>query len=104
MRKSDGGDCYEVAGRIAIDARDEYTVCHGTVVGTGGPHHGRAFGHAWVEFERGGVAFVMDQSNGNDVVIPAELYYRLGSITDVARYTGREACQRMVDTGHFGPW
>lgn len=107
------GDCYEAAAKfivydVDVDEVDKYFVCHGIVVGTGGKVLGLRYGHAWVEMqpESGFGTLVIDKSNGNDVVVPKEMYYRVGQIDpqNVIRYTVREARRLLVSSGHYGPW
>lgn len=96
------GDCYQVAGRAAMDAMGDvpgFLVAHGTVVGQG-PVSGVQFGHAWIEIGD----TVIDMSNGLNATMQVDAYYALGKITDVSKYTAREAMNLMVETGHFGPW
>ena len=76
-------------------------VVHGVVTGQG-PIAGLRIAHAWNEV--GGA--VVDASNGRMVVLPVELYYRLGEVQEgeVRRYD-LEAARRALDaTGHCGPW
>jgi hypothetical protein len=96
-----GGDCYVVAGHYALEhpLEEHAHVCHGTAIGHG-PIRGVRFGHAWIEV--GDV--VIDQSNGNDAVMPKSVYYEAGQIMDVHRYTCSEAIRMMAKHEHFGPW
>ena len=90
------GDCYEVHGE-AIALNDESgLLCHGTVWHSKSGWHG----HAWIE--RGEV--VCDYSNGSINVLSKELYYALGYIKDVKRYSADEARRMMLKTRHFGAW
>ena len=95
------GNCYEVAYRIAmaggVAARDGrvWRLCHGLVEG-GGKRHG----HAWVEAD----GWALEFSNGESVVVPADVYRRLGKVTDVQEYEWHEAAAASVRERHFGPW
>lgn len=100
------GDCYEAAGRYVTDAAfvgqaDSHTLVHGVVSGQG-PLEGRRFGHAWVEVDD----VVVDASNGRNLVLPRDAYYRLGRVVaeECRRYTPEEATIEMVRSKHWGPW
>lgn len=112
-----GGDCYFVAGNIAlkrsfpkISAKypiSEFTgtpyVIHAEVSGQG-QLSGFRYGHAWVEDD----LYVYDLSNGREIVFPKQLYYAMGNVTTVSpqyyKYTFDEAVKKMVDSGHYGYW
>ncbi len=96
---TDGGDCYAVAGRIALSAPDDHLLCHGTVTGRG-KVSGIPFGHAWIEVGDE----VIDKSNGLNARVHRDAYYALGQVWDVTRYTPAEARRLMGLTRHFGPW
>lgn len=104
-RRRGGGDCYEVAGGLVLED-PRYTLVHGEPLGTGGEVAGVRFGHAWVEFEAGGVWFVLDQSNGGDHLLPRDLYYAIGHVDNrpTRRYTREEARLVILQQGHWGPW
>lgn len=74
-------------------------IAHGLVLH---PDLNKYHAHAWVEVG----ALVFDQSNGNDVVLPAAWYYEAGQINPekVARYTREEARANMLKHEHYGPW
>ena len=109
------GDCYEAAGKVIAN----YTagnpqirmmesvgltkvLCHGMVVGTKGVLLGTKYDHAWVEIE--GAELVYDNSGGANVICPRDVYYAVGNVTDVRRYTREEASAMMLKHGHYGPW
>ena len=78
------GDCYEAAGRYLTDAAfvgqaDGYTLVHGVVSGQG-PLAGRRIDHAWVEVDDGPVVMVVDVSNGRNLVLTRDDFYRLGRV------------------------
>lgn len=110
------GDCSQVAFHAVYEAfkrdDDTLTLCHGQVTGTDGPVKGVRFFHAWVEqelrFPGSEARFVLaiDRSNGSDVSLPRELYYRAGKIDpdEVARYTPKEAIVAALNAEHYGPW
>ena len=100
------GNCYQMALRMAT--RHE---AHGAVVVHGRPVYrgseliddpeGR-YDHAWAEVN----GMVLDYSNGNEVELPAPMYYRVGEIQqqNCKRYTVQAAHEHMMEFGHYGPW
>lgn len=110
------GDCYEAAGCYVQDAAltgdaDNLTLVHGVVSGQG-PLEGRRIGHAWVEVEERAPGFpisvwlVVDRSMGRNLVLPRDMYYRVGQIepAECTRYTPEEMTVRALKHGHWGPW
>jgi hypothetical protein len=120
------GDCFIVALDFIVTLEDDampdwHRLCHGTPVGQG-PIAGQRIAHAWVERDFPATAagggpngdwpampartIVIDLSNGAEVVMPREMYYRIGQIeeADVVRYTRREAIEHAVETMNYGPW
>lgn len=104
------GDCYVVAGQVAmgitpkeIDFVGTPYVVHGEVKGQGAIE-GLKYGHAWIEDD----VNVYDWSNGRELDFPKEIYYLLGGIEDkkgkLFKYTFDEARRKMLDTGHYGSW
>jgi hypothetical protein len=67
-----------------------------------GPLEGKKFGHAWGEM--GGM--VIDNSNGNQVAMPKELYYAMGKINkrEVFYYPGYKSLGKAGKAKHYGPW
>lgn len=112
-KKQKMGDCYEVAGRMAILGLSkapngekflgEPMVVHGEVEGQG-QIKGLRYGHAWVEDD----VYVYDFSNGKSLMLLKEVYYYLGKINQdkpkLYKYTFLQARQKMLKTGDFGPW
>lgn len=98
------GDCFPVAGRLIWEVADA-VLCHGLVTGTGAIK-GLVHWHAWVEQARPDGAWVIDRANGNDIEMPADIYYRLARVdpAEVHRYAFREACTQMLTAEHWGPW
>jgi len=98
------GDCYSVAANNAMDRG--LMLCHGRPVyrGTDTPDPDGRFGHAWNETVDGST--VIDQSNGLDVALPADLYYAVGNIepADVVRFTPSEVVDRVLAEMTWGPW
>ena len=110
------------------DDSGHWLLCHGTVTGQG-QVAGVRFGHAWIEyvdidpdygvskakkayrakFDKtvdNGLTFkiVVDRSQGRNLELPAALYYAIGHISDVHRYTYHEAVTMLADETIFGPW
>lgn len=98
------GDCFEVAGRAVIQPSiPGLKLVHAHVTGQG-KLKGKRFPHAWNEI--GDV--VLDNSNGNNIVMRKEQYYDLGKVLttpgEYAIYSDVEAKKKMVQKKHFGPW
>lgn len=100
------GDCYEANGQFFMDkavfpGKDpNMRLVHGEVTGQG-PLEGVKYGHAWVEDGN----TVIDVSNGRNVRMPKDAYYRLGRIEDnVHHYTAQEFRRKVTQYGHWGPW
>lgn len=115
--KNKGGDCYYVAGTIAMSEKlpklaKEFKipkfqgtpyVVHAEVSGQGAIS-GLRYGHAWVEDD----LYVYDFSNGREIVFPKQLYYSMGNVITTKpkyyKYTFKEAVEKMLETGHYGSW
>ncbi len=131
-RLSGEGDCYPTANMAVWDKvgspdEDNWRAVHGVVTGQG-ELEGVRFGHAWAEetqrfpipenimesgspeqraaWENMTFTIVHDNSNGNSISMPAEMYYAVGQIDEatVQRYTPAEVGRNMVNSGHHGPW
>jgi hypothetical protein len=112
-KKQNLGDCYEVAGRMAIMGLSKAPngekflgkpmVVHGEVEGQG-KIKGLRYGHAWVEDD----VYVYDFSNGKNLMLLKEVYYYLGKINQdkpkLYKYSFLEARKKMLETGDYGPW
>lgn len=109
---NEGGDCYVVALNLVLGFSEidcpfesgDLLLCHGTATGTGNGIKGRKFGHAWCEFVGDVETLVIDYSNGNRAVLPKPLYYKVGQVCDVSRYTLDEVRRMMIEHKHYGPW
>lgn len=115
QEKNRGGNCYEIAGKIAMATPETLKsmglpkfhgtpyVVHAQVIGQG-DIEGVKYGHAWVEDD----LFVYDFSNGRKIIFPKELYYLLGGVQTKKpiyfKYEFWEARKLMLDTGHYGSW
>jgi hypothetical protein len=115
--KNSGGDCYYVAGTIALNEKlpkssKEFKipnfvgtpyVVHAEVSGQGAIS-GLRYGHAWVEDDLN----VYDFSNGREIVFPKHIYYLIGNVVEKKpkyyKYTFKEAIDKMLSTGHYGSW
>jgi hypothetical protein len=95
------GDCFKAAAEFVMGGtQDEpLTLVHGTVLGSG-PIQGIRFTHAWVELGD----HVYEVANGRCDRMRAELYYRMGRVENVRRYTVAEVLTETLRTGHWGPW
>lgn len=106
------GDCYQVAGRFALDGvkkinNQEFIgtpfVVHAEVSGRG-DLNGVRFGHAWVEDDY----FIFDFSNGLNLIYPKVVYYSIGNVVKEEpkyyKYTFEEARNKMAVSLTFGPW
>jgi hypothetical protein len=104
------GDCYLVAGQIAMEIRSKKIDYKGTpyLVHAEVKHstiEGLRFGHAFIEDD----VFVYDFSNNREIIIPKQLYYYFGDINPkdkkkYRKYTFKQATKKMNDTGNFGCW
>ena len=104
------GDCYQANGRYVFKAElarqaQGYTLVHGMVSGQG-KLEGRRFGHAWVEIDDGPLIMVLDQSNGRNLLLPRDMYYRIGEVDpeECRRYTPEETLHQLARHHHWGPW
>jgi hypothetical protein len=106
------GDCYVIAGKIAlnntkglkgIDFIGEPYLVHAEVTGQG-EISGIRYGHAWIEDNE----LVYDFSNGNEIILPKTLYYSVARVVreepKYYRYTFKEAQDKMLSSGHYGYW
>lgn len=103
------GDCFDKAVEVAERFEKHYPdvrIVHGEPIGTGGEALGIRFPHAWVELDLNGLVFVIDESNGNSVMISKNDYYTIGNIVeaDAMKYTMTEARIMMLKHKHYGPW
>jgi len=111
LTEAKGGDCYESAFKELMDSdlfgkntNDDTTMIHAVVTGQG-DIDGVQHGHAWIEV--GDV--VIDQSNGRNIVMRKEDYYRIGKIdpnnsTEFKRYNRKEMAKKATQHKTYGPW
>ena len=107
----DGGDCFESALKELMgsnpfgkDHMDNMTLVHAAVTGQG-EIEGLKHGHAWNEI--GDV--VIDKSNGRNIVMRKEDYYKAGNIdpnntNEFKRYTRQEMAKMVSKFKTYGPW
>ncbi len=97
------GDCYVAASRflLMLGSGANAHLVHGEVEGQG-RIAGVRYGHAWVEIN----GAVIDPSNGRNLCMNRERYYRIGKIAaaKVRRYSFREMVEATAQFGHYGPW
>lgn len=104
MSKKEIGGCYEASGdyimRLHLKRASEgFLLCHGTAIGHG-PIKGVKFGHAWLEKK----GMVLDLSNGHNIMLDKEIYYKKGNIANVKKYTADETARIILKYEHWGPW
>lgn len=101
-KENGGGDCYVVGCKTMLDEAISFTsdwrLCHGNVWHSEAGWHG----HCWIEIADGHI--VVDDSNGHNVTVMSESYYRVGKVKDVKRYTREEARNLVLQEGNYGPW
>lgn len=96
------GQCYKDAYEALMRNHDDAVLVHGIVTGQGSIK-GIRYGHAWVERYHGCV--VEDQTvDGPNKLFLKDEYYCLGKITDVRKYTWKEAMEHALKTETYGPW
>lgn len=99
-----GGDCFVVAVENMMDdgPGGDMLLAHGIVSGQGALS-GIRFVHAWNEFPSG---YVLDESNGNSILMPVSQYYEMGDIDqeEVYLYDFEEMGRKILEFGTYGPW
>ena len=104
------GDCYLVAGQLALEIKNNDIDYKGTpyLVHAEVKHsqiEGLRYGHAFIEDDEN----VYDFSNNREIIIPKQLYYYFGDINPrdkkkYRKYTFKQAREKMLSTGHYGCW
>jgi transglutaminase-like putative cysteine protease len=106
------GDCFESAVNLMmtmrrVDPESSYTLVHGYPTGQG-PIAGIKHAHAWVEVQDpdGGPVWVLDESNGRSVHMPAAVYYYVGQIDpdECRRYSFESMATTLLEHETYGPW
>ena len=106
--KAKKGDCYQAAGRLALEfSRGKYpkaVLVHGVALNS---LDFMPMGHAWVEV--GNTCY--DYSNGRKLKVPKKEYYHSGAIGELMdkgykqyRYKGIEIATKILKHEHWGPW
>ena len=95
------GDCIVVACKRVLDEAD-LLFCYSTNVAGQGSLLGLRILHAWCEMQD----LVFDWSNGNQVCMKKEKYYKLAKIKnqDVTRQTQEEIRKLILKTKTYGGW
>jgi hypothetical protein len=104
------GDCYLVAGQLALEIKSKDIDYIGTpyLVHAEVQHSqlkNIRYGHAFIEDD----VNVYDFSNNREIIIPKQLYYHFGNINSkdkkkYRKYTFKEAREKMLSSGHYGCW
>ena len=100
------GECFQnTAEFILMKPEFEGTLvmlCHGMVWNSRDEFY---HPHAWLEWGDG-VPLCIDPSNGEEhaTILLAPMYYTIGRVKDVVRYTEDEVRDRLIETGVYGPW
>ena len=104
------GDCYLVAGQIAMEIRSKKIDYKGTpyLVHAEVRHSqidGLRYGHAFIEDDEN----VYDFSNNREIIMPKQIYYYFGDINPrdkkkYRKYTFKQAREKMLSTGNYGCW
>lgn len=99
-----GGDCYVAAYKLFNSQalhNKSLRLVHGIVTGQG-QLNGVKYDHAWVEDIS--KKLVYDYSNGRQIVLPSDVYYRLGKITNTKKYTFNQMLDMSIKYRTYGPW
>lgn len=105
MSEDSGGTCYESAFQL-MDQYPDAVLVHGYPVLTAGPHAGKRFGHAWIEFlNEHGLEMVLDYQKPDHTFVKA-LFYFVGQIDErrCRKYSQRDARRMVLRHMHYGPW
>lgn len=106
------GDCFDKHGRKFLfeNPGDNWKIVHGIVINS---KDKKPMEHCWLEKTEDvempdGRAWptttCVDQSNGHDVEIVAEIYYYSGRVQEMKKYDLESYRKFIHDTGHWGPW
>ena len=107
-KKAKGGDCYEAAGKLALEfirgKHPKAVLVHGVALNS---LDYMPMGHAWVEVGN----TVYDYSNNRKIKISKNKYYHSGAIDGLLkkgykqhRYKGLEVAESVLKYKHWGPW
>ena len=106
--KAKKGDCYQAAGRLALEfirgKHPKAVLVHGVALNS---RDYEPIGHAWVEVGN----TVYDYSNGRQIKKSKLFYYNMGAIDGLLkkgykqhRYKGLEVDESVLKYKHWGPW
>ena len=106
--KAKKGDCYQAAGRLALEfirgKHPKAVLVHGVALNS---LDYEPMGHAWVEVGN----TVYDYSNGKKATQNKLFYYNHGAIDGLMkkgykqfRYKGEKIAENILKQGHWGPW
>ena len=104
------GNCFDENGRYFLDnAQANWKIVHGVVINSADK---KPMGHCWIEVEykfktpRQQFVFVacIDKSNGNDVELPQEIYYKFGQISETKKYDIDQYRKLLIQHENWGPW
>lgn len=104
------GDCYLVAGQMAMKIYDKKINYIGTpyLVHAEVRHskiENLRYGHAFIEDDEN----VYDFSNNRKIIMPKQIYYYFGDINPkdknkYKKYNFKQAKEKMLSTGNYGCW
>ena len=99
------GRCYETAVNEQANNKHAWILVHGIAFGRGGEAGGLRYPHAWLESDVNDL--VWDTSlfeRDLNPLVDRRVYYALGDIRWMVRYTMREVRQMTLRKGTYGPW
>lgn len=107
LKMTKHGDCYEANGAFLMTKLlsqepdiQLWKLCHGIATGQG-EIMGIGHGHCWLEYNED---VVLDLSNGRQIVMRREEYYKIGNIRNVRKYSAEQVRMKILTTGHWGVW
>jgi hypothetical protein len=95
-------NCFKAAAELIQQFRtndffEQHRLVHGNLASL---NQDKPVNHAWLEE----LDFVYDISDGNKRLLLKEDYYLHDTITDVKKYTIRQALKLFQSSGNWGPW
>ena len=113
LRALSTGECYHDCFNKLMScgfSGKEAVLVHGRPTLTGGPHEGKEYGHAWLEYDMplpvGNCSIHVCEDVSSGTIVPAALFYMFGKIDPAKNktYTFEQANELALITGHSGPW
>ena len=101
-RAEHNGDCFFKNGKEFMEMvmkKNEFVLVHGIVINT---KSREPMAHCWIEDQE--AEMVIDKSNGNDAIMPSRLYYAIGNVLEVKKYTASQYQVMLGKFEHWGPW